>query len=142
MASISTSKNGTRRVLFIGPNGKRQGIILGRVPMKFAASFKTRVEDILAAKLTGHPLRQETAAWLSELDYRAAKKLAAVGLVPQPALPAPRALGTFIDNYSEGRTDTKSGTQTNYAQARRYLSEFFGEQKLITEITAGDAEDW
>jgi integrase len=51
-------------------------------------------------------------------------------------------LAEFIDGYLKGRTDTKAGTKTNYGQARRHLIEYFGAERAIDSITAGDADEY
>ena len=51
MASISTDSKGLRRILFVGADGKRKPIRLGRVPIKTARTIKTHVEALAAAVL-------------------------------------------------------------------------------------------
>ncbi len=80
MASIAREKNGTRRILFVAPDGKRKTIRLGKVPQRTAEAVKFRVEHLLAAKLTGHAVDADTARWVAELEPAMADKLAAVGL--------------------------------------------------------------
>lgn len=61
MASIARDKNGCRRILFVAPDGRRPTIRLGKVSQRAAESVKFRVEQLLAAKLTGHALEVATA---------------------------------------------------------------------------------
>ena len=63
MASLSTSKkNGTRRLLFDFPKGKRRTVALGTVPSKQAEAIRLRVEFLIQAKLSGLPLDAETSS--------------------------------------------------------------------------------
>jgi len=145
MASISTDSGGKRRILFVGADGNRRQIRLGKVPMKTAATIKARVENILAAQLAGHAIDGDTATWLGERDSVLYDKLAAVGLVP-PREPQPVAqavvLGNFLDQYIASRADVKPGTETNLKQARKKLVEYFGESKPLGAITPGDADQF
>ena len=47
MASIAKDKNGTRRILFVAPDGRRLTIRLGKVSQRAAESVKYRVEQLL-----------------------------------------------------------------------------------------------
>ena len=49
MASIARDKNGTRRILFVAPDGKRPTIRLGKVSQRTAEGIKYRVEQLLEA---------------------------------------------------------------------------------------------
>jgi len=48
----------------------------------------------------------------------------------------------FIDSYIESRRDVKPGTATVYGHSRRCLVTFFGTDKLLRDITSGDADQW
>ena len=114
MASISTDKKGLRRILFIGPDGKRHPIRLGRVPIKTARTIKAHVENLAAAALGKHTPDPETSAWLGALDSVLYDKLAAVGLVsPREAKPeaAAATLGEFCKQYIKGRQDVRPDTK-------------------------------
>jgi hypothetical protein len=62
MASIADDPGGRRRILFVAPDGVRKTIRLGRVDRKTAESICRHVEELTAARLSGQPLRTETAA--------------------------------------------------------------------------------
>ena len=82
MASISTDRNGNRRIFFSGLNRKRKIIYLGPVPMKTARTIKAHVENLAAALLAGHSPAPETSEWVGSRDDVLYGKLAGVGLVP------------------------------------------------------------
>lgn len=142
MASISRDKNGRRRLLFVAADGKRQTIRLGKVSQREAEAFKFRVERLLSAQLTGHPIDADSARWVGELDERMADRLARVGLIPKPERKAAATLMRFIEGYIERRTDTSPDTRKIWRQTARKLAEFFGPDKPLAEITRGNATDW
>jgi len=116
--------------------------------MKTAQSIKARMENLLAAALGKHAIDGDTAAWVGDLDSVLRDKLAAVGLVPRrepkpdEAQPEGATLAGFIKQYIAARPGMKPNTLKNYRQTERSLVEFFGADRLLTEITAGDCDDW
>lgn len=139
MASISNDPNGRRRILFIGADGKRRAVRLGKVSARHAESIKVKVEDLVAAGITGHAPADETSRWLAGLDNQMQDKLASVGLLAK----RPKAtLGAFIDSYVEKRSDVKASTRLVYGRARAHLVGFFGEDRPLRDITPGDADAW
>jgi integrase len=148
MASISTDREGNRRICFTGPNRKRRTIYLGPTPMKAARTVQAHVENLLTALLFGRAPDPDTAEWVGSRDNTLHNKLAAVGLV-QPRKPTEEkpeenkpALGNFLDNYIGGRTDLKPGTLCNFNLARRNLLKYFGANRPLDSITPGDTDDF
>ncbi len=144
MASITRHPNGRREIQFVAPDGKRRTIRLGKMPQKQAEAVKLRVEHLVSAKFSGHALDAETARWVSQLEIGLAERLARVGLIPKPefAQDLEKSLEEYLKYYFALRTDVKDATLTVWGQTRRLLLEFFGKEKPVTEITAGDAEEW
>ncbi len=139
MASISNDPNGHRRILFIGADGKRRPIRLGKVSLRHAEAVKVKVEDLVAASINGHAPRDETSRWLADLESGLYDKLAKAGL----AKPREKAtLGAFTRSYIDGRNDIKPRTRINLNQARNYLLEHFSEDRAMRSINQGDAEDF
>lgn len=68
-------------ILFIAPDGKRKTVRLGKVPMRTAESVKVKIEALNAVALARHPVDDETARWVVNLDAILAAKLIHVGLV-------------------------------------------------------------
>jgi hypothetical protein len=145
MASISTDRNGRRRIQFVAADGQRRALRLGKVSLRVTREIKTKVEAINSAAIGGLSLDNETAAWLDRIGDKLHRKLAAAGLV------APRApkdaqketcLGEWLQTYIAGRTDVKPNTRRNLQAAKTRLVEFFGADKPLVEITAGDADAW
>jgi hypothetical protein len=139
MASIARDPGGKRRILFVDNDGKRKTIRLGKCPQRTAEAVKVKVEALVTAKLTGHAVEDEVARWVASLDTTMTAKLAAVGLIPKRET---AMLGNFLDNYVDGRTDVKGSTAQVYGHTKRNLINFFGREKLLREITPGDADEW
>jgi len=139
MASIARDKNGTRRILFVAPDGRRPTIRLGKVSQRAAEAVKFRVEQLLAAKLTGHAVEADTARWLAQLDPAVADKLARVGLIPNPK--AKPTLGAFLQAWLAARKgDYKPASLTSWGQVIKALTKFLGADCLLEDVTPAKAE--
>ncbi len=139
MASISKDPGGRRRIIFKGGDNKRRAIRLGKVSQETALSVKVKVERLVAAEITGHALDNETAAWVARLDVVLAEKLAQVGLIGQREV---AVLGPFIVAYLAGRTDLKARSVNRLTRSFTLLEEYFGSDKSLRDITAGDIEEY
>jgi integrase len=145
MASISNDPNGHRRILFVAGDSTRKTLRLGRVSQRVATEIKTKIEALNAAAIGGFSLDNETAAWVGKIGDKLHRKLAAAGLVVPREPAAPRketCLGEWLDAYIAGRTDVKPNTHRNLEAAKARLVEFFGADKPLAGITAGDADAW
>ena len=144
MASISTDTSGNRKIQFSDGNGQRKIVRIGKPSMKAAEKILAKIEAILEAKLSCRSLAPEVATWVGEIPDVLAKRLVAVGLI------APREkrqedttkLGEFIDAYLASRTDIKPRTRINLLQVRKNLVNHFGEDRLLGDVTPGDADEW
>ncbi len=76
MASIARDKNGTRRILFVAPDGKRPTIRLGKVSQRTAEGIKYRVEQLLEALNFNRSMEADLVQWVTDLEPPLAKKLA------------------------------------------------------------------
>ena len=142
MASIANDPGGRRRILFVAPDGRRPTIRLGKVSQRAAEAVKFRVEQLLAAKLTGHAVEADTARWVADLGPAMAKKLAQAGLIPNREAKAVATLEPFIDSYIARRKDVSPHTPRIWRQTLRSLTGHFGADKPLAEFTRGDAADW
>ena len=139
MASISNDPNGRRRILFVGADGKRRTIRLGKASKRYAESVRVKVEDLVSASITAHAPADETSRWLSGLDDVMLAKLVRSGLV-KPRRVA--TLGGFTRRYIDSRTDVKPSTHTNLERSRKYLLELFDGNRPMRDFTPGDADDF
>jgi integrase len=144
MATIGKDPGGRRRILFVGPDGKRYTVRLGKCPQRTAEAFKVKIEALVAAALTSQSFDSETAAWVGNLDIIMAKRLAAVGLIPRQEKSEGETitLAAFIDQYIAARPSIKPNTLKNYRATKRLLVEFFGVGRLMVDITPGDCDEW
>jgi integrase len=136
MASITKQPNGRRTIQFVGVDGKRRSIRLGKVSQRAAEAVKVRVEHLVSAKAGGTALDPETARWLAGIADDLRDKLVAVGLVAKRAS-AP--LGEFLDGFVEHRTDVKPATKVIWRNVKRNLKNYFGEQRVVRTIDTSDA---
>ena len=142
MASISRQPNGRRIIQVVCPDGKRRSIRLGKVTQHMAETVKLRVELLVAAKLTGHAIDDETARWLVGLEKTMIDKLAAVGLVPERESSSVTTVASFLTDYVSRRVDVKPATREVWRQIERNLLECFGAQRDLRTIDETAAEDF
>src|SRR6516164_7776471 len=139
MASIANDPGGRRRILFVAPDESRKTIRLGKCDRKSAEGISRHVEALLAARIGGQPMPRDTAAWLAGIGAALKGKLAAVGLVEAPKR---AALGEFLRSYILSRPDVKPATLEVWQQPCRNLIAFFGDDKPLRSITAGDCDQF
>ncbi len=101
-----------------------------------------KVEALIEAATAQTSLDNETAVWVRKLDPKLHGKIADAGLLPKRAAAEQATLGAFIDGYIEGRTDVKPATKEVFRHAQQLLVDYFGAEKPIAEISAGDVDDW
>lgn len=78
MESISSDKNGNRTVQFVAKDHKRKNVRLGTMPLKDAEKFKSKIEALNVAAITGFSIDRETTRWVTELGDALHDKLASV----------------------------------------------------------------
>ncbi len=142
MASISDDPNGRRRILFVAPDESRKAIRLGKIDRKSAESICRHVEHLLAAKMNGQPIPRETSAWLSGIGATLKDRLAAVELIEAAQTIRGTGLSEFLDLYIAKKTEIKPASLLAVDQVVRNLREYFGLERMLASITAGDAEDF
>ncbi len=139
MASVANDPNGLKRILFVGADGKRRTIRLGRVTRKLANVFSLQVEKLVAANIVGHPPDDEVTRWVSKLDDVLHAKLANVGLIK------PREcsqLGAWLDKYFASRAkELKPTSLLKLGQTIDKLKDFLPDIP-IRKITPNQASDW
>ena len=64
MASITRQPDGRKMIQFTDANGTRKTIRLGKVSQRQAEVVKGHIEQLQAAKLTGHPVADGTSRWI------------------------------------------------------------------------------
>lgn len=142
MASLCNDKGGGKRILFVDGGGVRRTIRLGKMTQKAAQGVRTHVEAILASRLAGQPLERSTALWLGEIADTLHGKLERVGLVaPRRAVRGEdaRTVAVLVAEFAKARTDLKSSTARQVAQAAKHMVKFFGASRDICSVTPEDA---
>ena len=132
------------RVSFYDKDGERRFIRLGEIGKKMADSIALHVQQLADFSYAGMSPDAEQTAWLGKIGEDLAAKLIDAGLAPKreaPATKAPLGLAEFIDDYI-GKANVKGRTRDNFKQARNFLVRYFGENRTLISITAGDAVEW
>ena len=139
MASVVNDPNGLKRILFVGSDGKRSAIRLGKMSRKSALSINLRVEDLVSASKHCHAIDPETASWVAGVDDVMADKLAAVGLIP--ARESSR-LGAWLSKYIGSRADLKPASRAKLEQTKEKLLVRFDAAVPLRNITPNQAAEW
>lgn len=142
MASVCCDKGGLKRITFKSLDGKRRTLRLGKRSEKYANDVRRHVEAILASAGARLPLDQQTSLWVADIEDELHSRLASAGLVNPREAAAAQLLGAFAENYVNSRVDAKDSSRTVYMRARRLLVEYFGADRELSSITAGDACSW
>jgi integrase len=150
MATLRKKKGkrgATWEVLFYLPDMKRPTVRLGRVSQRIADTAKRMIEALVAARITGHSLDTETAAWVANVSDTIHQRLAKAGLVPPRQEPSPGMqvigrLEAFVEGYIQSRTRLKPNTLRNYRTTKRILVEHFGKDRTLGSIHKGHARDY
>jgi len=127
-------------------NSKRRTISLRSYTAADVREINGYVQRLVKAKAAGRDFDMDVCDWLGQISDEIHAKIAVHGLIePRKSADAPktgRQLGEFLDSYLSKRTDVKGGTRVFYGHTIRNLKDYFGESKLLTEITVGDAHDF
>ena len=139
-ASISKQANGRKTIQFVGADGKRRSIRLGKISVRDAEKFKGRLENLVTASITGQSIDGDTARWIAERDQVMLDRLSSVGLI-QGQQRRNLTVAEWIDEYMQSRTDVSSRTVNNFQQAEGHIIRIPGEHKLLRDVTLGDGDD-
>ena len=129
-------------IQFVAPDGARRSIITKGSKAKDrgrskAELFKSRIEELLSAKLTGSAISRSLSVWVADLPDETHGRLSNAGLI-DPRLST--KLGSFLAGWFEERKHRKESTKTVWGHTRRNLQDFFGLDKDLRAITEDDAE--
>jgi len=143
MATLFQS-NGRWIIQLAEVGGKRPTIYLGtKFTEETARSAHLHVKKLQVARYSGGEVGKSTAVWLGEISPKLYEKLAAAGLVAARESIAATQLGPFVESYISKRSkQRKTSTLVNWRHTKRCLLAFFGADRALNSITAGDAGDW
>lgn len=137
MASLSTGRDGLKRILFMAPDGTRKTLRLGRMNNQQCTAVLSGVEGLLTEQITGHR-STATAAWLTTAGPDLIDRLGELGLLAGHDVNR-QTLGQLLDEYFSA-AQIKPGTKTTYLQTRAALEAHFTPTRPIRSIAALDAE--
>lgn len=145
MASVVKEPNDRFRIEFTPLNDKlkRHKIRLGKVSERYAGIVAGHVENILNRKW-GNPLNSKTAKFLADLPEKLFAKFAKVGLA-EPRVQNSASvvrLGEQLVAYVAKRNDLKPASRLVLGHVVRNLKDYFGDDRALASITAGDADDF
>lgn len=140
MSSISKQANGRKTIQFVGADGKRRSLRLGKASVRDAEKFKVRIDSLVTSTITGHAIDPDTARWIAGLDQVMLDRLNRVGLI-QACSRRNLTVAEWIGEYINSRTDLKGRTVNNLKQAEGYIVEFFGKTKLLKDVSPGDGDE-
>jgi len=142
MASITKEPNGRRTVQFVGADGKRRSIRLGKVSEEFATEARMHVGALVAAAGQQTSPKPFTLHWLAGLPADLRRRLHAAGLVAEPKEERADLDGFLADYLDRRRHTVRPRTDMNCQQTRKFLVRFFGADRLLVTITPGDADEF
>ena len=142
MASIISRENGTKYIQAT-INKRRCSVWLGEVSQRNAERVRDKIEELVKVRSLGLPIPQDVAAWASKVSDEVASRLAELNLI-EPRVPVVVVtVGEFLTSYLSRRDEeVKSGTFVFYGHTVRNLTEFFGAERRLDDITPGDADDF
>ena len=130
-------------VRFSDRDGERHSVALETKSQRKATQAKLRIEELISASKAGQDIDAETKLWVSMQKQALQQKLARYGLIEsEPTQAGKLTLGKHLENYFARRTDVSLETQTNWRHTQRNLILFFGADKPLADINAGDARDF
>src|SRR4029453_17009219 len=97
-------------------------IRLGKVSQRTAEGVKYRVEQLLAAKLTGQAIDADATRWLGQCEPAFIDKLARVGLVAKPNAGLKKSVETFFAEWLARRHDYKPASRRAWRQVTDALT--------------------
>ncbi len=131
----------TYRIQFCDGQGQRLAVYLGRTSLRVAEEWRSRVEQLVAAKIGGVALSADLAAWLRDLPATAHGKLAHVGLVGERVKAEVVTLEQTCQRFLDSAV-AKPGTVLIWRQCIDSMLRFFGASTPINSITPEQGDGW
>ncbi|WP_146529200.1 tyrosine-type recombinase/integrase [Novipirellula artificiosorum] len=141
MASIK-DKNGYKEIQYLDRDRKRRSLYAGKISKRNAESIGVKIEAIVSRQVQGYEVDPDLSHWLAGLSNSFYSKLVKLGLCEaREAEEAKPTLKAWTDSYIEKHTG-KPATIEQLKMSAKGLCDFFGDDRLIDDIHAGDAEDF
>jgi len=129
-------------IRFVHPDGGRKILALGTASRDRAELACRRTGKLVAALQTGADLDEELTRWVAKLPDKLRSKMESVGLLEPPEKPAAVTLDAFLTAYLARREDVKDSTKINWGHTIRNLKDFFGGDRMMSELSKADAADF
>ncbi len=118
-------------------------LLTGRKPEAAARRILDHVEHLIGVQGSGGRIDKTTSEWLASIGPELRQKLIKVELIEATADDhGPVTLGPFLASYLESRKDVKDSTLATYRKTITALLNYFGSDRRLDSVTAGDAEMW
>jgi integrase len=143
---------GRWRIQWTGPDDKVTSWRPGKMPQKAAETITRHIEELVTAALSGATPKPDTATWLGAQSPKIHKKLVKWGLARPRVETGPDlepvsgpTVAAFIGEYIDRRRGVAGvgpDAVRAYEQDRKSLVAFLGPDKLLADVTAGDADEF
>lgn len=141
MASVNRDTKGRWRIQF--KTNKRHTLRVGReMSAKAAEEIGRHIDRLIEARRHGMAVPTETAKWVDRLPNELRLQLVQMEVIEDTGDRAVSSLGPFLTDYIRSRTDIENSTKCNYETVKRWLVQFFGEQRSLDSITPGEADEF
>ena len=145
MASIITREDGTKYIQ-VTISKRRCSVCLGEISQRDAERVRDKIEKLVKVRSLGLSIPRDLTAWVGKLSDEVASRLAELKLI-EPRVPVAvvplETVGDFLTDYLSRRDDdVMNAALTLYVDTGRNLTEFFGSDRRLNDITPGDADDF
>jgi integrase len=144
MASIvrlGKGKQPPRGIEFLGVDGKRHRLRLGKVDADTASKFKRGIEQLLNSARLNTSMPDEWAVWLGSVDDAIVNRMASMGLCSARAA-CPNLVVAFEAYVVRRAVELKPASITRIKATGKRLKEHFGEWVSLRNIGPAQAKDW
>ena len=142
MASLTQTPKGPK-IQLICPDGKRRPIYLGaKLTKRQAESVLSYVERLAHSVESNTVPEREVSKWLGEVPEKLYKKLVTCGLATAREKIVSQTIERLISDYVASRNGVAESTIARWTTVTNHLFAYFGKEKPLTEVTAGDADDF
>ncbi|MCA9063645.1 MAG: phage integrase SAM-like domain-containing protein [Planctomycetaceae bacterium] len=151
MASVSFDQKKNRfRIRFVASNGSRPCLSLSirknekrNGAEKRAHSLLSHVEQLIECRASGRTLEKPLQKWIDGLKPGHRKTLEQAGLLSEADSVAPTMmLSEYLTDWFSHRSDAKDSTVVTWKNAERNLTDYFGSEKPLADITPEDGENF
>jgi integrase len=142
MASLTQTAKGPK-IQLVCPDGERRTIYLGKKLTKRQAETVLSYIEKLAHTVESNTIPdREVSKWLREVPDKLYKKLVTCGLATAREKIVSQTVDRLISDYVASRNGVAVATVARWTTVTNHLLAYFGKEKSLIEVTAGDADDF